>query len=116
MTGYLPDFVRKELTTPLLADDLMLLLLYRLRILSTEELTTYFDVSPELAARIHRGYQGIDRWDTLVQTLASRNRTRTHIQRALIHILTGLTREEARKNRQRSGCSASAKEALCCGL
>lgn len=97
MTGYLPDFVRKELTTPLLADDLMLLLLYRLRILSTEELTTYFDVSPELAARIHRGYQGIDRWDTLVQTLASRNRTRTHIQRALIHILTGLTREEARK-------------------
>ena len=79
MTGYLPDFVRKELTTPLLADDLMLLLLYRLRILSTEELTTYFDVSPELAARIHRGYQGIDRWDTLVQTLASRNRTRTHI-------------------------------------
>lgn len=97
MTGYLPDFVRKELTTPLLADDLMLLLLYRLRILSTEELTTYFDVSPELAARIHRGYQGTDRWDTLVQTLASRNRTRTHIQRALIHILTGLTREEARK-------------------
>ena len=35
MTSYLPGFVRKELTTPLLADDLMLLLLYRLRILST---------------------------------------------------------------------------------
>lgn len=95
MADYLPDFVRRELTLPLFADDFMPMLSYRLRMLSVKELTGHFDVSKELALRIHRRSRGISDWESLIQALASKNQTRTHIQRALIHILTGLSQEEA---------------------
>lgn len=95
MDHYLPDFTRKELNHPLFADDFSQMLQYRLLTLDEQEMPAFLDVSPELAARITRENRPEYTFSELISVLNSKNQTQTHIQRALIHLLLGIKKEES---------------------
>ena len=91
----LPDFALGLLDYSMDADDFTALLFYRLRTLTVEEMLTHADVTPELAARILRyrsQYQSFSQFADLIKT---RQVTRTHIQRALLHLLLHVQKEES---------------------
>jgi len=91
----LPDFALGLLDYSMDADDFTALLFYRLRTLTVEEMLTHADVTPELAARILRyrsQYQSFSQFADLIKT---RQVTRTHIQRALLHLLLHVKKEES---------------------
>lgn len=94
LSDYLPEFTRRELDHPLFADDFSQMLQYRLRMLTEEEMAAHLDVSPELAARITRENRQEYTYSELVSVLNSKNRTQTHIQRTLLHLLLGIKKEE----------------------
>jgi len=93
LRAQLPDFALDLLDYSLDADDFTTLLFYRLRTLTVEEMLTHADVTPELAARILRyrsQYQSFSQFADLIKT---RQVTRTHIQRALLHLLLHVKKE-----------------------
>ena len=95
LRAQLPDFALDLLDYSLDADDFTALLFYRLRTLTVEEMLTHADVTPELAARILRyrsQYQSFSQFADLIKT---RQVTRTHIQRALLHLLLHVQKEES---------------------
>jgi len=95
LRAQLPDFALGLLDYSMDADDFTALLFYRLRTLTVEEMLTHADVTPELAARILRyrsQYQSFSQFADLIKT---RQVTRTHIQRALLHLLLHVQKEES---------------------
>ncbi|MEG0214873.1 MAG: nucleotidyltransferase [Hungatella sp.] len=89
--------------TPVFLDDFSQLLNYRL--LETEHahqnLTDYLDVSEELAARIQNLNLHFDSFEHRIQALKSRQYTYTRVERALLHLLLGITVEEWTKAKNR---------------
>ena len=79
--------------TPVFADDLSLLLNYRLMELdeSGTELTDYADVSPELAGRLKNQVLQFAAFSKRIEALKTRQYTYTRISRALLHIVLGIT-------------------------
>lgn len=94
LADYLPEFTRQKLKNPLFADDFSQMLQYRLRTLPEAEMSSHLDVSPELAARICRENRPNYTFQQLVTALNSKNQTQTYIQRALLHLLLGIKKEE----------------------
>ncbi len=76
-------------------DDFSLLLRYRLLAESAESLTRYQDVSADLARRIKNCENRFRGFTQFALLLKSRNHTYTHISRALLHIVLGLTDTDA---------------------
>ncbi len=92
-----------ETRVPVFPDDLSLLLDARLLELFHQgtDLTTFADVSPELASRIGRTLLDFDSFSGRITQLKTRQLTYTRISRTLIHILLGITAEEVSLSRSR---------------
>lgn len=75
------------------ADDFSALLAYRLRMMDSDILTDYQDVTPGLAARIRARREPVHSFLQLASDLKTRDLTLTHVQRALLHILLGIKKE-----------------------
>lgn len=79
---------------PVWEDDFSLLLCYKLMLHTPEDLSTYSDMSPELARRIYGGlneYQSFSQFSALLKT---RELTHTRISRALLHVLLDIKTKE----------------------
>ncbi len=90
----LPEFSRKEILYPLVPNDLTSLLHYRLRTLSCEERNTFADVTPELSSRMEAYRRTTLPFLSLAETLTTKNITQTSVQRALLHLILGIKKEE----------------------
>lgn len=76
-------------------NDFSLMLLYRLlSAASPEELASYMDVSDELAARIFKCRTQFISFDQFADLLKTKELTRTRINRALLHILLDIKKEQ----------------------
>ena len=82
-------------TTPVTQDDFSLLLSYRLSLESKTSLTSYLDVSDDLADRIIKYRDEFCSLSEFAARLKHKQYTHTRITRALIHILLGITKEHA---------------------
>lgn len=98
-------------------DDFSLPLKYQLLKETPESLTRYLDVSSDLAARICNCLNNFSSFSQFAELLKTRNITRTAVNRALLHILLGLTAKDseaaaapafARMLGLRSGCALPA--------
>lgn len=78
------------------------LLNYRLLILDREgtELTSFADVSKELADRLKGQLLQYESWEGRIRHLKTRQYTYTRISRSLLHILLGITDEQIQRARQ----------------
>ena len=92
--GYMPEFSEKLLDYHMTCDDFSAILNYRLTFLSEEELAEYGDVTPELASRIYKNRGSHLTFSEMADTVKSRNYTLTRVQRALLHIVLGIKKEE----------------------
>lgn len=81
------------------ADDLSTALFQSLYGKNADELAGYFDVSRELAARIASAAGAPYTWSTLAEQVKDRSHTRSHVDRALCHILLGITEGDEAKYR-----------------
>lgn len=82
------DILRGKPYAPLFAEDFFLL--YRMAIdTAAEELSSYADVSPELAARLSARFP-VCNYETFLAHMKTKQYTRTRIERCLLHILFGL--------------------------
>jgi len=82
-------------SAPICPDDFSLLLSYRLSMESKASLTSYPDVSADLADRICKYKSDFCSFSELVERLKHKQYTHTRITRALLHILLGITKEHA---------------------
>lgn len=78
---------------PVDADDFSLLLKYRILTTSAEELISFSDVSEELANRISRQINHYLTYTQFSGLLKTKELTQTRINRALLHILTGIKKD-----------------------
>ncbi len=85
------ELLRKKPYAPLFAEDF--LLLYRTAIdASAEELSSYADVSPELAARLSARFPACG-YEAFLEHIKTKQYTRTRMERCLLHILFRLKKE-----------------------
>ncbi len=89
---------------PVWADDLSLLLKYRLLQETKESLTRYADVNRELANRIMGSRNDFLSFDQFCSLLKTKEMTYSRISRALLHILLGITREDMARFKGEGGC------------
>lgn len=75
---------------PVFANDLSLLLKYRLLSETRESLTQYADVTTDLANRIMNRCNELISWDQFCELLKTREVTYTRISRILLHILLNI--------------------------
>lgn len=94
LSSMLPGHMLDELGHPLLPDDFSALLLYRLRLLTEDELACFDDISPDLANAIKRASSSAHTFSKLVHAVSSRTYTDSRICRSLIHILLNLREEK----------------------
>jgi predicted nucleotidyltransferase len=94
LSSMLPGHMLDELGHPLLPDDFSALLLYRLRLLTEDELACFDDISPDLANAIKRASSSAHTFSELVHAVSSRTYTDSRIRRSLIHILLNLREEK----------------------
>lgn len=83
------------ITTPVTADDFSLVLSYRLSLETKSSLTTYLDISDDLADRILKYKDEFCSFSEFVARLKHKQYTHTRITRALLHILLGIKKEYA---------------------
>ena len=89
---------------PVFAEDF--LLLYRQAIKQNlEQLSCYTDVSAELAGRMKKRFPACD-YEAFLAHLKTRQYTRTRIERCLLHILFGVTKEDMDSFRKNETCYA----------
>lgn len=69
-----------------------------------DHLTDYSDVSTELANRILKSLPGYFSFDSFADTVKSRQITRTRVNRALLHILLGITKDTVSAFKQADYC------------
>lgn len=79
---------------PIFADDLSLLVKYRLSMETEESLMRYADMSRDLSHRIINHRNDITEVTRFTELIKTRNITYTRISRALLHMLLGITRED----------------------
>jgi cytidyltransferase-like protein len=77
-------------TSPITEDDFSSLLYYQL-VQQSQDLTKYFDVSTDLANRIQNLISPSLSFTSFAETLKTKQITQTRINRALLHILLGIT-------------------------
>lgn len=93
----LPTSVYRQLssgygkTLPVELDDFSLLLSYRLSLETAETLCKYLDMSPELANRIIKERTDYCSFMDFIQKLKHKQYTFARINRALLHVLLGIT-------------------------
>lgn len=98
------DYLRQKPYAPLFAEDF--LSLYRYAITQKKNcLTSFADVSPELAGRLSKRFPVCD-YETLLSHLKTKQYTRTRIERCLLHILFGLSKETLATLREAEVCYA----------
>ena len=87
---------------PLCLDDFSLLLHYALLSLDREgkDLSLYEGMSQELAGRLKNHLLDFTGWEGRISQLKTRQYTYTRISRSLLHILLGMTKEDAAKARE----------------
>lgn len=83
-----------ESCPPITEDDFSDMLIYQLLRESPESLTSYLDVSYDLARRICNLRGSFTSFSQFADLVKTRNLTRTAVNRALLHILLGLRCEE----------------------
>lgn len=71
-------------------NDYSLLLKYKLMQETAASLTSYLDVSPELANRVFHNLNNFSSFDTFVQLLKTKDVTYSRISRALLHVLLNI--------------------------
>lgn len=79
---------------PIDSNSFSLLLKYRLLEETAESILQYMDVSEELANRIYKQLPVFLNWEQFCDLLKTKELTRTRIQRALLHILLKVKKEE----------------------
>lgn len=84
---------------PIVPNDFSLLLKYRLLEETPESLVQYMDVSEELANRIYKQLSAFLNWEQFCNLLKTKELTHTRIQRALLHILLKVKKEEMQSHR-----------------
>ncbi len=93
--SFVPDAVKRLMKHgyPVYADDFTLLLNAALLCLKEEgiPLSTFADVSEELASRLEKQMLLFQSYEDRIQQLKTRQYTYTRISRALLHILLGIT-------------------------
>ncbi len=94
LAGQVPGFVPALLPYAMDADDFSQMLLYRLFTLPEAELTSFADVTPELAARILRFRSPDQTFRRLASQVKTPAHTLTRVQRALLHILLDIKKGE----------------------
>ncbi len=92
----------QALTTPVFADDLSLLLQYRLltAMQNGEDLRRYADFSQEMSARLMRTALTPASFTERIEQLKTRQYTYTRISRALLHLILGITGEQIEEARR----------------
>lgn len=100
----MPDFAYQILSeaTPIFPDDCTLLLNYQILKLidSGMDLTTFLDMSSELADRIQHQCLQFDTFTGRIQNLKTKQYTYTRISRVLLHLLLEITEEQAQTYRR----------------
>lgn len=79
---------------PITEDDFSLALNLRLFDETAESLNSYLDLSPDLSKRILHTFDGYHTFSQLAMLVKSKNHTLSRINRAFIHILLNITKEE----------------------
>ena len=79
---------------PIYANDFSLLMKYRLLSESSESLTEYADVTPDLANRILNYRNSFLTWEQFCDLLKTKEITYTRISRMLLHILLNIRRSD----------------------
>ncbi len=90
----------------LAADDLSLPLRYKLLSCSAEELAEFSGVSPDLAARIANCQNEFRSFSQFADLIKTRNITRTHANRALLHILLDIRSSGGKSGEEPEGPEA----------
>ncbi len=92
------DLLRKNyrLSLPVTQNDFSLLLKYHLLLETAASLTSYLDVSDDLANRIINRRNDFTTWSSFCDLLKTRELTHTRINRALLHILLGIKKDTFR--------------------
>lgn len=85
---------------PIYPNDFSILLKYRLLEETPATLTQYMDVSEELANRIYKQLSSFLNWEQFCELLKTKELTHTRIQRALLHILLKVKKEEIQYHRE----------------
>lgn len=100
MPGFAFQILNKA--TPIFPDDCTLLLNYQILKLidSGMELTSFLDMSSELADRIQHQCLQFDSFTGRIQNLKTKQYTYTRISRVLLHLLLEITEEQAQTYRQ----------------
>ncbi len=81
--------------TAVFPDDFSDVLFTKLQAMSRDDIAAISDIGNELANRIYKATRTPFSFTALGNTLKERSHTRTHIDRALCHILLGITQELA---------------------
>lgn len=95
--GLLPEVSLKILSdafqtnAPICENDFTSMLQYLCLTSSKEYLTSIFEISPELAARIHTKGAWLSSFDEFAFAIKTRQMTRTRVMRGLFHLLFGLS-------------------------
>ena len=82
---------------PISEDDLSQMLYYSLLHQTTEELTSYMDVTEELARRIKNNLYLFENFSSFAEKLKTKTYTLTRIYRALLHILLKIRKNNIQK-------------------
>mgnify|MGYP000316161221 CR=1 FL=1 len=82
------------------SDDFSLLLAARLLTETKESLSSYLDLSPDLANRILRQRHACSSFSEFALQLKTKEMTYTRISRALIHLLLNLTKEAQQRQKE----------------
>ena len=104
----LPEATRKILQSkpyaPVFPEDF--LSLYRYAVAQkADSLTSYADVSSELAGRLRKRFPACD-YETYLDHIKTKQYTRTRIERCLLHILLSVTKEDMTDFRAKEVCYA----------
>ena len=84
---------------PVFPDDLSSALFSALHGRSWQELSQYYDVSEDTAKRLSDAAKHPFTWTSLSEALHERSHTQSHVNRALCHILLGITKEAENRYR-----------------
>ncbi len=82
---------------PVCADDLTDMLRYQLLKEDLPSLTSYLDLPADLASRILKYRSACTSFSSFCDLLKTRERTRTQVSRALLHLLLGITPSDMRR-------------------
>lgn len=104
LAGTVPDNVLSLYETsvkhPVVPDDFNGALFAALHAQSWQALSAYADVSADTAKRLAEAAKTPFTWSSLTEALRERSHTLTHVNRALCHILLGITRADEQRYRE----------------